>query len=65
MGGGVTIDRAEASIGLPPRVLRIPPYTAVDRRSDSIHSGGPTSSSADFSVPRQCSHTALGSSLIT
>ena len=24
-GGGVTIDRAEASIGLPPRVLRIPP----------------------------------------
>ena len=28
--------------------------TAVDRRSDSIHSGGPTRSSADFSVPRRC-----------
>ena len=37
MGGGVTIDRAEASIGLPPRVLRIPPYHCftVDRRSDT------------------------------
>ena len=33
--------------------------------SDSIHSGGPTSSSADFSVPRQRFHAALGSSLIT
>ena len=29
-----------------------PRTTAVDRRSDSIHSGGPTSSSADFSVDR-------------
>ena len=30
-----------------------------------MHSGGPTRSSADFSVPRQRFHAALGSSLIT
>jgi len=34
--------------------------TAVDRRSDSIRSGGPTRSSADFSVPRQRFHAAPG-----
>ena len=51
--GGVTIDRAQAPIGLPSGVLRIPRTTAVDRRSNSIHSGGPTRSSADFSVPWQ------------
>ena len=46
----MTIDRAEAPIGLPPRVLRISRTTAVDRRSNSIHSGGPTRPSADLSV---------------
>ena len=53
MGGG-DAWRAELSFGLPSRALRIPRTTAVDRRSDSIHSGGPTRSSADFSVPRRC-----------
>ena len=48
------LGRAELSFGLPSRALRIPRTTAVDRRSDSIHSGGPTRSSADFSVPRRC-----------
>ena len=61
----MTIDRAEASIGLPPRVLRIPRTTAVDRRSNSIHPGGPTSSSADFSVPRQRFVLRSGFPLIT
>ena len=61
----MTIDRAEAPIGLPPRVLRIPRTTAVDRRSNSIHPGGPTSSSADFFGAPATLGAALGSSLIT
>ena len=42
-----------------------PRTTAVDRRSDTIRSGGPTRSSADVSVPRQRFYAALGFPLIT
>ena len=65
MGGGGRLTGRRRPLDCRLECFGSPRTTAVDRRSNSIHSGGPTRSSADFSVPRQRFHAALGSSLIT